>query len=689
MKKKRSIKWPVDLPKWKFGIRHQIMASFLIPIVFIILVGVIAYQKAESGMREKYVNSTTEAVEMTAGQIDLISSFVKAEVMRYAFDKELTRLTSGRYDDDPLTKNDVFDAINASINSSQTGNPFLRHVHIITKDGTRMFSTKMNTLYGFYDSYAASMEGTSGWFDSHPILDEKLKLEESKDSYIFGYHAIAQSKAAVVVIDISQTALQELLDGIDLGEGSVIGLVTMNGREITHRSGKSLDWGETIFAGTQLYENVLGKIDEKIPAGVSEVRFHGEKCLLFHAACEESGSTICAMVPLSTVTAEAFEIRLITFAAVLVALLIAAAVGFWITFRIQKNIRKLSDGLGEVAKGDLTVKVEADGRDEFADLAQTASEMIYQTKSLVAKVDEASRGVEQSARDVQNASSLLSVQSGNISAAIAEMADGMEQQKIHARECVAVTDKLSDEMKSIAGQIDSIQGVMEETDAMIQEGMEIVDVLGEKAQDTTRATDSVKQSVDALLVETSKINSFVEVIRSLSAQTNLLSLNASIEAARAGEAGRGFAIVAEEIRNLASESSRAAGEIKKMVETINDQTRVSTGSVDKARVIANEQFELMNQATSVFGRMRSSMVTLAEELEKIASSADEADAKRREALDSVRSISEIIHISGESADMVRDVLSQLQAEIIHLDVTAGALGNSMDEMKNEVSVFRI
>ncbi|MBQ6095194.1 MAG: methyl-accepting chemotaxis protein, partial [Lachnospiraceae bacterium] len=335
----------------------------------------------------------------------------------------------------------------------------------------------------------------------------------------------------------------------------------------------------------------------------------------------------------------------------------------------------------------LTVKIEADGRDEFSDLAETTSEMIYQTRSLVGKVDDAVGGVEDCANDVQNASAMLGAQSGNIAAAMAEMTEGMKQQKLHAQECVTVTDKLSDEMRAISRQISAIQTVMEETDAMISEGMRMVKTLGERAQDTAQATDSVKDSVGALLGETSKINSFVETIRNISAQTNLLSLNASIEASRAGEAGKGFAVVAEEIRNLAAESTKAAGEIKKMVEKINDQTKMSSGSVARAREIANEQFELMNQTTQVFDRMQGSMDQLTKELEKITQTTNEADAKRLEAVESVRSISDIIGEAGENAETVQDVLAQLQEEIIHLGVTARELGSSMDELKTEVAAF--
>ncbi|MBQ6095650.1 MAG: hypothetical protein IJL09_09620, partial [Lachnospiraceae bacterium] len=134
----------------------------MIPIIFIILVGVIAYNKAQSGMREKYVNSTNETMKMAAAQVNLVSSFVKAEAMRYSFDDELFRLTTGKYANDPQGLNKASDAVSANINATQTGNEYLRHIHVITKDGERMFSTKRSMPLGFLEEYLETMQGNSG-----------------------------------------------------------------------------------------------------------------------------------------------------------------------------------------------------------------------------------------------------------------------------------------------------------------------------------------------------------------------------------------------------------------------------------------------------------------------------------------------------------------------------------------------
>ena len=179
------------------------------------------------------------------------------------------------------------------------------------------------------------------------------------------------------------------------------------------------------------------------------------------------------------------------------------------------------------------------------------------------------------------------------------------------------------------------------------------------------------------------------MIKNISSQTHLLSLNASIEAARAGEAGRGFAVVAEEIRNLATESAKSAGEIQKLVDGINVQTDGSVNSVDTARGIVEEQFELVNRSVGIFDDMKQSMDNLNAELYNIDQATAAADSRREEAVGAVGDISEIIGKSIENAENVKVVLQRLQKDIRNLDITAAKLGESMDELKSEVSAFRI
>ena len=166
-------------------------------------------------------------------------------------------------------------------------------------------------------------------------------------------------------------------------------------------------------------------------------------------------------------------------------------------------------------------------------------------------------------------------------------------------------------------------------------------------------------------------------------------LNASIEAARAGDAGRGFAVVAEEIRKLADDSAKAAGEIRNNVDHITGQTLNSVESAQAAENMVAAQTEAVEQVVDVFLRMQKQMSTLVEGLKAIVDSTEKADHERRSTVDAVRNISDIIEETANSAEVVRDVVNRLMESVRNLNQTADSLGQNMEELKTEISVFKI
>ena len=570
-------------------------------------------------------------------------------------------------------------------------------MHIIPKKGVNLLSTKLSSgVDGFLDEYkedVASGEGRRSipqWIDSHPVLDEKVT--ETEKDYIMAFEMMSQSNNACVVIDIKPSAITDFMEEIDIGDGSIIGFVTPGGRELVVENveeGKESVLPEegNVFSGQEYYTAVM---DEAVAdAGTAEVDFQGEKYLFIYSHSADIGFTTCALVPMRVVTSQATEIRNMTIGLVILACVIVVIVGIFITAGIENNMRRISRKFGDVAKGDLTVTVSAKGHDEFQDLAGSATNMIMNTKKLVNQVSNATGELEVSAQNVGQASELIHEYSQDITRAIGEINEGMEEQSRHAQECVEKTDILSNEIQEVSHVVERVEKLVGETEGMINKGMEIVQVLGDRAGETTQMTVKVSESIESLRKESEIINSFVATITEITEQTNLLSLNASIEAARAGEAGRGFAVVAEEIRKLADDSAKAAGEIRNNVANITAQTQNSVESASHAKAMVELQTKAVEEVIAVFREMQERMGQLIEGLKDIVVSTEKADGERSAAVAAVKNISDIIEETAGSAETVNDVANKLLNHVEKLSTTASVLDENMEGLKNEISVFKI
>ena len=676
-----------------FSIRAKIFLCFLVPILFLILVGVFSYKKAAAGMYDTFRDSNEQTINMANQYLDVSNSFIEAEALKYAFQSDLGKYMIGLYETDSVQRKTVINSVGSSIRASQAGNDFISNIHIVTEEDVQMLSTKAGgTVMGIYKDYKNEMLGYSDngkkipeWVDYHNTLDDTLGLKQS--DYIMAYQTTPQSGKGFIVIDVKASAIQQFLDSLDMGDGSIIGFVTQSGREII--SEKLPDGqestradGETVFYGQDFFNNLEDQQTTK------EVSINGKSYLFFYSRMERTNAAVCALVPMEIVNGQADDIRNVTIAVVLIACVVAVLIGIIISTGIQKNMKRISGRLEEVAEGNLTTKVSVKGHDEFNNLAVVANHMINNNKKLVQKVSGATDTLESSAQEVRQASNVMKDYSVNIIQAIDEINDGITKQSEHAEECVRKTDTLSEEIQNVSSIAGQVEGLVSEAENMINHGMQMVQTLGERATKTTDVTIKVETSIEELKKESEIINEFVETITDISEQTNLLSLNASIEAARAGEAGRGFAVVAEEIRKLADHSAEAAGEIQNNVTHITDQTVNSVENAKQARDMVALQTEAVQEVVGVFDDMNQCMQKLFDALKEIVSSTEQADKEREDTLAAVKNISDIIAETAEGTKLVQSVAAKLQENVDTMNQTAQSLGDNMNDLKSEISVFK-
>ena len=320
--------------------------------------------------------------------------------------------------------------------------------------------------------------------------------------------------------------------------------------------------------------------------------------------------------------------------------------GAWLTRRrILGAISGFSAVMREVAGGDLTVTFHAQRRDEMGVLATTANEM-------VARLRESFGAVRSSSNDVAAAATELSATGEQVSHAV-------ESQNARLIQVRSAVDTLSTTASEVARRASEANLRARESGERACKGGEMVRRTVEKVTDVASEFGQSQEEMKQLAAKSDQIGSIVAVITEIADQTNLLALNAAIEAARAGEAGRGFAVVADEVRKLAERTARATGEVQQAIRETQAAAKSASSLMVAGRTQADDSVKIARSSGETIEQIVAGQSGLVDLVSSIASAAEEQGAATAQIAQEVQQIEAGAAEFGEAVSQSNQAAVQL------------------------------
>jgi methyl-accepting chemotaxis protein len=350
-----------------------------------------------------------------------------------------------------------------------------------------------------------------------------------------------------------------------------------------------------------------------------------------------------------------------TYAIFIISVIVAIAIAYFTLISITRPLTRINELLNVVASGDLSRKLEESGGDEFAILSKNCNMVIENLRALI--------------QGIINRSTQLSAAAEQTSAVTAQSTTAIEEQRNQVEQAATATTEMSSTSQSMLASVNDALTEIKQAD---EEAEHVKNISLQNKQTIEQLADEVEsaaQVINKLQQDSASIGSILDVIRGIAEQTNLLALNAAIEAARAGEQGRGFAVVADEVRTLASRTQESTQEIQNMIEVLQSGSEKAVSVMDIGK---NQAIDCVKQADIA-----------AQALETITEAVHQAYDRSTQVAAAADEQSVVAHEISENLESIVAIAEQTTAGAKQTADSSGEVARLAEELQQSVQEFKV
>ena len=374
------------------------------------------------------------------------------------------------------------------------------------------------------------------------------------------------------------------------------------------------------------------------------------------------GWKFIGLIPSSVVFAQANSLMTNIAIIAILMIIVFIAIGSFLASVVTKPVKVMAERLTDISQGegDLTQRLDMIAKDESGQMAHAFNDFIESIDGIVGHT-------KSSCHDIGEVAHESEALSRNLSEIVSKQANSVDHLSTAFNEMVATANEVASNCSSAAASA-------EHSESQVQEGNRLIQRTMTSLNNLEAELNSSNESMVTLSQESNNIVGILDTIKAIAEQTNLLALNAAIEAARAGEQGRGFAVVADEVRTLAGRTAESTDEIDKLLTRLQQQTDVVAGKMQNSVSVAHDSVGLASETYQVFEKILASVLTIKDMMIQISASAEEQHLVAEEVNNNVL----VIHDGANEANSLSEQVSQ----------TASSLNELANELQEMVSRFK-